>query len=182
MCFTIEIARITQTNGRCQLTIPVDIPRNEPVYLVQHNSFSIYKPNGATNTFSSNGNLFAFCPGKKNSIQIEQQQINSNLTQISCANAKFVIDGFGDVISLNKINCTKGVQADISLKKQQKCSSIGHIIEVGFKLSSKIFLPTFNICFDNTSWTPIWSKHVINGKSIKCKSTSTLVLQNYPVM
>ncbi|KAG4072508.1 hypothetical protein HA402_004597 [Bradysia odoriphaga] len=169
LCFIIKIARIAQTKGGCGLKIPVDVPRNEPVYLVQHqhNNFSLFKPSGETNTFSSNGNLFAFCAGKKNSIQIEQHPINSNLTEITCSNANFLVSEFGDVGNLNKINCTKGVQADISVKKRQTCSSKGHIIDVGFKLTNKVFLPTFTICFDNTSWTPIWSKHVINGKSIK---------------
>lgn len=143
----------------------------------QHNNFSLYKPSGATNTFSSNGNLFLLCPGKKNSIQIDHQQISSNLTEVSCANAKFVINEFGDVDSMNRINCTKGVQADINSKKQQKCSSTGHIIEVGFKLTKKHFVPTFKVCFDNSTWTPIWSKHVINGKSIQCKFTATRLLK-----
>lgn len=176
-CFIIEIARIAQTNGRCGLKIPVDVPRNEPVYLVQHqHNISLFKPSGETNTFSSSGNLLAFCPGKKNSIQIEQHPIDSNLTEITCGNANFLVNGFGDVGNLNKINCTKGVQADISVKKKQKCSTTGYIIDVGFKLTNTMFLPTFTICFDNSNWTPIWSKHVINGKSIKCNCLR-LVLQ-----
>lgn len=155
-------------NGRCQLTIPDDIPRNEPIYLVQHrNNFTIYKPTGQTNNFSLNDNLHLFCPGKNNFIQIGRQRTNSNLTDVSCSNAKFVISDYGDVNNLHGINCTKGVQADISLRKQ-KCSTTGHVIDVGFKLNNNNFLPTFKICFDNSTWTPIWSKHVINGKSIKC--------------
>lgn len=159
-------------DSRCHLTIPVDVPRNEPVYLVQNrNNFTIFTPSGQTNYFLANENLYLFCPGKKNSIQIEREQINSNLTEVSCSNAKFLINEFGDVNNLNGINCTKGVQADISLRKQ-KCSTTGHTIDVGFKLTNNIFLQTFKICFDNTTWTPIWSKHVINGKSIKCNCYS----------
>ncbi len=180
MCFKIEIARIAQTNGRCQLTIPVDVPKNEPVYLAQHrNNFTIYKPNGRVNTFSSSDNLYLFCPGKKNGIQIGREQINSNLTEVTCRNGRFLVGEFGDVNNLNGINCTKGVQADISLKRQ-KCGSTGHIIDVGFKLTNTIFLPTLKICFDNQTWTPIWSKHVINGKSINCNYDSfSLVLHIY---
>lgn len=166
--FFIIIARIAQTNGRCQLTLPVDIPKNEPVYLVQHrNNFTIYQPSGQVNSFSGNENLYLFCPGKRNAIQIGGEQIRSNLTEVSCRSAKFVINDSADVNNLNSINCTKGVQADIIAKKQ-KCSTTGQVIDVGFKLTNNIFLPTFKICFDNTTWSPIWSKHVINGKSIKC--------------
>lgn len=166
--FINPTARVAHANGRCQLTLPGDIPKNEPVYLVHHrNNFTIYKPTGQVNSFTSSDNLHLFCPGKKNLIQINREQIHTNLTEVSCRNAKFLIDDIGDVNNLNRINCTKGVQADISLKRQ-KCSSIGQVIDVGFKLTNNHFLPTFKICFDNVTWTPIWSKHVINGKSIKC--------------
>lgn len=156
-------------DSRCQFSIPDDIPRNEPIYLVQYlNNFTIYKPSGNVNYLLPNENLYVFCPGKKNFIHIGREQINSNITEVSCRNRKFTTKEFGDVINgINGINCTKGIQAELSIKKQ-KCSSSGHIIDVGFKLSNNILLPTFKICFDNTTWTPIWSKHVINGKSIKC--------------
>lgn len=164
--------------GRCRLTIPDDIPRNEPIYLVQYrkHNFTIYAPSGHVNYILPDESIHLFCPGKKNSIQIERENINNNVTEVTCSNSKFVINEIGDVNNLNGINCTKGVQADISPKKQ-KCSSTGHIIDVGYKLTNNILMPIFKICFDNTTWTPIWSKHVINGKSIKCNYL--LVLRYY---
>lgn len=51
------------------ITLPTDIPENEPVYLIeQKGKLELYKPVGRENLFKVNQELQLFCPGKNNKL------------------------------------------------------------------------------------------------------------------
>lgn len=53
----------------CKITLPTDIPENEPVYLIEEDGkLELYRPAGRENYFKVNQELQLFCPGKNNKL------------------------------------------------------------------------------------------------------------------
>lgn len=46
--------------------------------------------------------------------------------------------------------------------------NFGYTNEIGFKIDSRIFIPLFEVCYNNDTASVIYSKHYINGKAIQC--------------
>lgn len=62
---------------------------------------------------------------------------------------------------------------------EEKCSESGKLFNVGFKLDDSFF-KVFEICYDNEKSTVLYTKHIINGKGIRCKLRALENVENTP--
>lgn len=164
------------SEGGCKFTIQNDVPENEPVYLLEDNSSgmpSFLKPQSKINYLRENDSILMFCPGSRNTVQINNNADNNlrgqqNTTKLECnRNGKFELGTNNRIVQFNKINCTKEVMGDLRTTTK-KCGS-GVINEIGFRLNSRYFVKLFETCYNNQTASAIYSKYFINGKAIKCK-------------
>lgn len=70
-------------------------------------------------------------------------------------------------LDIRTLNCTKKAIADLE-ETEEKCSESGKLFNVGFKLDDSFF-KVFEICYDNEKSTVLYTKHIINGKGIRCE-------------
>lgn len=145
-------------DGSCSLKLSKQIPRNEPVYLVQKskNRLELFDPSGETSEIDDK--LMLFCPGNRNTLA----KSNVNLVDVPCT-SRFRAE-------LHRTNCTKQVTGDLRTTTRQ-CHlnrRNGLIYEAGFFVDSN-FVKLYDICYDSAKASALFTHHQINGRAIKCK-------------
>lgn len=153
--FVIRIER-----DGCSVEISKQIPKNEPVYLIEKNNgeLELFEPTGRNIEIKTSDKLVLFCPGRRNSLT--RTKVNSN--ELTCAS------NFRS--KLHQSNCTKQVTGDLqtTTKTCQLNNQHGLIYRSGFMVQQK-FIKLFEICYDSQSASPLYTHHQINGKAINCK-------------
>ena len=144
----------------CSIPITKQIPKNEPVYLIEqpNGDLKLYEPMGNNIGISSNEKLILFCPGRRNTL-IQSTESSNELSCTSNFRSK-----------LHQSNCTKQVTGDLetTTKPCQLNNRRGLIYRAGFAVQQK-FVELFEICYDSESASVIYSHHEINGKAINRK-------------
>lgn len=91
------------------------------------------------------------------------------MTKLTCLDSKkFGLNG-KQPVSFKTLNCTKEVSGDLRVTDQSCANGQGTIMELGFKLNTKVFLKTFESCYNTTTASAIYSQHQIFGKIIQRK-------------
>lgn len=145
-------------DGSCSMKLSKQIPRNEPVYLVQKskNHLELFDPSGETSEIDDK--LMLFCPGNRNTLA----KTNVNLVDVPCTSSFSA--------ELHRTNCTKQVTGDLRTTTHQ-CHlnrRNGLIYEAGFFVDSN-FVKLYDICYDSAKASALYTHHQINGRAIKCK-------------
>lgn len=149
----------------CKFTIPADVPKNEPVYLLEkERSYELYQPTNKDNYLPQDERFVLFCPGNKNVVQTVTvnggQGSGLNMTDVPCArNSQFESP-------IKRMNCTKSVMGDLRTTTR-KCGKGGVINEIGFKVNARHFVTMFQACFSNQTASALYSRYSINGKAIR---------------
>lgn len=141
--------------------IKKQLPRNEPVYIVEklNGQVELYEPSGDSIEIESSEKLILLCPGSKNTIYDSKENVN----ELSCAK------NFRS--KLHQSNCTKQVTGDLQTTTRN-CNlgnRQGLIYRAGFSIEKK-FVESFEICYDSDSASALYTHHKLNGKAIKCKT------------
>lgn len=125
----------------------------------------LYEPTSNNIEISSDEKLILFCPGRRNTLVRSKE--NSN--ELPCAN--------NFRTKLHQSNCTKQVSGDLNTttKLCQLNHRRGLIYRAGFDVDQK-FVELFEICYDTLTASAIYTHHQINGKAIRRKSISALLL------
>lgn len=146
---------------KCQIEISKQIPKNEPVYLIEKRNghVELFEPSGNSIELSSPDKLILLCPGRRNTLI--HSDVNTN--ELSCAN--------NFRTKLHQLNCTRQVTADLQTTSTacRLNSRHGLIYRAGFTVNEK-FVKLYEMCYDAQSASAIYSHHQINGKAIKCKA------------
>lgn len=156
LCFFFD------TETSCSLHLSNDIPKNEPVYLLQKSNgqLELYEPTGESNAISSQEKMLLFCPGRRNTLA----NSNTNINELPCKSAnRFRND-------LHELNCTKQVTGDLQTTSKQ-CNlnkKKGLVYQAGF-LVEQNFVKLYEICYDSANAAVIYTYHQINGNAIKRK-------------
>lgn len=167
MLYFSILTKIIQTNfnfvcsdGSCSLKLSKQIPRNEPVYLLQKskNRLELLDPDGEISDIGTDDKLILFCPGKRNTL------INSNvdIADVPCTGR------FHN--QLHKMNCTKQVTGDLRMTTRpcRLNARKGIIYEAGFFVDD-IFLKLYEMCYESATASALYTHHQLNGRAIKCK-------------
>lgn len=119
---------------------------------------TLYEPTGNSIEISSNDKLILFCPGKRNTLIHSSESSN----ELSCTN------NFRS--KLHQSNCTKQVTGNLetTTKTCQLNNRRGFIYNAGFAVGQK-FVKLYEMCYDSSSASAIYSHHQINGKAINRK-------------
>lgn len=139
----------------CSFTIPLDVPQNEPVYLLKSKAgYKLFEPEDKISSIDEN--VVLLCPGKQNSLSQE------NISELTC-NRNRVFN-----INPKSINCTKQVSGDLQVTNDKCADNVGTIFNAGFLINPE-FVKLYEICYNKNAASVIYTKHKLNGKAIKCK-------------
>lgn len=144
----------------CEFSLPIDVPRNEPVYLLKtnKNGFKIFEPTEKVNSLPVDSKVVLLCPGKKNTLSVEA------VSEITCSKAH-TFD-----VNPKSINCTKQVSGDLQVT-DRKCGAgndMGIIYQAGFLVNPE-FVALYEMCYNKDRASVIYTNHILNGKAIKCE-------------
>lgn len=152
------ISKFSAEKDSCSIKIKKQIPRNEPVYIVEKSNgrMELYEPTSDSIEIETPDKLILFCPGNKNTLS----DSNASANELACER------NFRS--KLHQSNCTKQVTGDLQTTSHS-CgmgNRRGLIYRSGFAIENK-FVESFEICYDTQSASVLYTHHQINGKAIK---------------
>ncbi|XP_031626491.1 uncharacterized protein LOC116342852 [Contarinia nasturtii] len=156
VCILFGLCSTAAANS-CRVEITKQIPKNEPVYLLEKSDghLSLFEPDGNSIEISSNDKLILYCPGRRNTLI----HSNDNSAELACT-SNFRSE-------LHQLNCTKQIAGDLetTTKTCHLNTHQGLIYRAGFAFDRK-FVETYEICYDSARASVLYTHHQINGKSI----------------
>lgn len=171
----------------CAVSLP-NVPKGmDPLYLTrnEHNRLVLFEPTGKVTPVGSGEEVILECPaevkapgGNKNNFKSKKNAkdpppsarggAKNIFKEISCnTHSKFDT-------AVNSVTCPKRVDAEL-IVTERPCGITaneedidGVFYEIGFKVEQgQNFIKLYEICYDRTAESVIFSHHVINGKAIK---------------
>lgn len=135
------------------------------------NRYSLLRPKRQESHITTNSHLVLACPGKNNQLKLGDNLLENQL-EVSCENPTSNSFGYENFdFNLKNINCTKSIHADLMANNERCANQHGNLHTVGFTINDlqrKIFFPIYDLCYDESKASAIWSRHIINGNTIQC--------------
>lgn len=168
--FSVETTTEPVPTDGCIITMPIDIPNPEPVYIVGLNSsYELFWPEGRYTSIPEGADLIVYCAGNDNTIvNLNQQQLT-----LKCRETRdFYSYEQNRSYNLTELVCSKIPNSEL-LVTSKKCSdNQGNVLEAGFGITIEgvqKFLSTFKICYDNQTEHTLYASNIINGATQNCK-------------
>ncbi|XP_061402299.1 uncharacterized protein LOC133338130 [Musca vetustissima] len=165
LAFGGVIAATTATP--CTITLPQDIKGYSPVILTKtpttQATYSLFKPTGKVNRFPENSKLRLICTGSKNVIT----SLGINTAELTCSAGGQFVDANNNPVQLNSLVCNTIPESALQ-KTSQKCSNNrGYIHEAGIEIPGDKFYRIFEICYNKTTETTLYTHNTLHGAVIR---------------
>lgn len=84
----------------------------------------------------------------------------------------------GNTYNSNLIDCSKTITGDIETTTATCANAVGVLQNIGFKTAQTGFVPYIQVCYNMNTGSAMYARHIIPGKSIKCKFCIYIVDHN----
>ncbi|XP_035911335.1 uncharacterized protein LOC118511861 [Anopheles stephensi] len=135
-----------------------------PLLLKQvDNHYHLLQPSGPFFEWRRAETIVAGCSPAKNTLT----NTGTDLATISCIeNQEFNLVGSSKRISVSDVSCSSAVSGAIQPSNKLCANGAGHLYDVGFSIKGKEFIKLFQVCYNATKSSTIYSEHQILGKAI----------------
>ncbi|GAB0086879.1 hypothetical protein DMENIID0001_010830 [Sergentomyia squamirostris] len=152
ICLMWLMTVVNSAPKSCPTTVlfPDIVPtKGEPVYLIrtEDGNQKAFHPEGHKTTLKPGNSLQFYCPKEKR-IETANTSCKSNLARKE-----------------EKISCKGNVASEVK-ETNRKCGKTGKLYIVTLPMPSNEFHTIYSTCFNKTTLNPIYSIHILNGKSV----------------
>jgi hypothetical protein len=153
-----QITSFSQENGDCQIDLNYNL--DEPIFIDEYNQLLVPE-SGSSKWIRNGGHILLDCGEGRQFKEIKYN--NEQKLKVQCKKNKIkVVDQSRELTTIPV--CTKSIfDIDLArvLKTNTQCgSNLKTIYQIGFKVSTG-FLPYIDVCFDDTTKTAQYTKHII---------------------